>query len=69
MAGAMCPNCGKFTFFQTPTGRKCTVCHYEMVLPANDGVGGRGKYCPGCKKYTVFKNRCRNCGAKFIDNK
>lgn len=65
MAGKMCPNCGRLTFFQTLTGRKCTKCGYEMILAPNGGKGGRGTKCPNCGKMTVFNNRCQNCGATF----
>ncbi len=40
MAGKMCPQCGRATFFETQTGRKCTNCGYIMTVPANDGKGG-----------------------------
>lgn len=67
MAGMTCPNCGEMTFFKTPRGRKCTKCGYEMVIPANDGKGGRGTRCPNCGKLTVFHGRCTNCGAEFYE--
>lgn len=28
-----CPKCGSRTFHQTPKGRKCSKCGYEMVVP------------------------------------
>lgn len=65
MAGKMCPECGEMTFFKTPTGRKCSRCGYEMILPSNNGKGGRGTRCPNCGKLTVFNNRCTTCGAEF----
>lgn len=65
MAGKMCPKCGRLTFFQTLTGRKCTKCGCEMILAPNGGKGGRGTKCPNCGKMTVFNNRCQNCGATF----
>lgn len=67
MAGKMCPKCGQYTFFTRPNGRECTKCGYKMVIPANGGKGGRGQLCPNCGKLTVFKDTCRNCGAKFYD--
>lgn len=67
MAGMMCPKCGKATFFKTPTGRKCTKCGFEMVIPVNEGKGGRGKKCPNCGKMTVFGNKCSTCGATFSE--
>ena len=62
MAGKVCPNCKKRTFYLT-TGndRKCSSCGYEMILPRNKGVGGKGKRCSNCGKYTVFNNVCVNC--------
>lgn len=66
MAGKMCPSCGEQTFFQTPTGRKCSKCEREMILPANDGKGGRGSKCANCGELKVFKNTCRGCGAKYV---
>lgn len=65
MAGKLCPNCNRFTFFETQTGRKCSKCGYTMTLPANDGKGGPGKKCSNCGKLTVFNNKCRNCGAQY----
>jgi hypothetical protein len=68
MAGMMCPNpkCGKQTFFQTPTGRKCSRCGCTMILRANEGKGGRGGRCSNCRENKVFKGRCRGCGAEFV---
>ena len=68
MAGSMCPSCGRYTFFQTPKGRKCTKCNYEMIVPANRGAGGKGSHCYNCGKFQVFNGKCRSCGAKYIDN-
>lgn len=65
MAGKLCPKCGKFTFFETTNGRKCSKCEYKMVLPANNGKGGRGQKCSNCSQYTVFDGKCRNCGARY----
>lgn len=65
MAGMMCPSCGNYTFHKTPTGRKCTNCGYEMVVPANEGKGGLGRKCSNCGKMQVFNNVCRNCGATY----
>lgn len=65
MAGKLCPQCGQQTFFKTPTGRKCTKCGCEMVVPINDGKGGKGKVCPECGKHTLFEGKCTNCGASI----
>ena len=67
MAGKMCPKCGQYTFFTQPFGRECTKCGYQMVLPVNDGKGGKGQRCPNCGKQTVFNAKCRNCGAQFVE--
>lgn len=63
----MCPKCGKMTFFETPTGRRCSKCEYTMTLPVNEGKGGRGYKCSNCGKYTVFNNKCSNCGATYSE--
>lgn len=64
MAGKVCPNCGKLTFFETPTGRKCTKCGCAMQLPKKIG---RGKKCTYCGKQTVgIDQKCTNCGAKYF---
>lgn len=65
MAGKRCPSCEEYTFFQTSTGRKCSKCGYEMIIPANEGKGGRGQRCSNCNQFTVFDQRCRNCGAIY----
>ena len=69
MPGKICPKCQKATFFETPTGRKCTnpQCTFEMIIPANDGKGGKGTRCARCGRNTVFNNVCRNpaCGARY----
>lgn len=65
MAGKMCPKCGKYTFFENTSGRKCSKCGYTMILPANNGKGGRGQKCSNCNKLTVFDGKCRNCGAQY----
>ena len=68
MAGKLCPECNQFTFFSTATGRKCTKCGYEMILPVNDGKGGKGFKCSNCNKFTVFNGKCKNCGAIYKSN-
>lgn len=71
MAGMACPNCGQFTFFKTVTGRRCTKCDYQMILPVNNGKGGKGYKCANCGKFTVFNNKCTNpdCGAIYKHSK
>lgn len=41
-----CPNCGKWTMFETPTGRECSKCGFAVTAPINDGKGGKGYQCP-----------------------
>lgn len=65
MSVKKCPNCGEETFFKTPTGRKCTKCDYEMIVPANKGKGGKGCKCSHCGKFRVFDGVCRECGAEY----
>ena len=66
MAGKLCPNCNELTFFKTTgANRKCSHCGYEMIVPPNEGKGGRGKKCSNCGKMTVFDNKCTNCGAVY----
>lgn len=65
MAGKICPKCGKATFFETSTGRKCSQCGATMTVPPNGGKGGQGKKCSNCGKTTVFGNKCTNCGATY----
>lgn len=69
MAGKLCPNCNKYTFFSTTDGRKCTKCGYTMTIAPNDGKGGRGRTCSNCGKMMVFNNKCTNCGAKYSLNR
>lgn len=65
MAGKLCPNCNKYTFFEINIGRECSKCGYKMILPVNNGKGGRGQKCSNCSKLTVFNNKCSNCGAQY----
>lgn len=65
MAGKICPDCGKQTFFKTPTGRECSKCGCVMTVPINQGKGGKGNQCPNCGKYTLFNGKCTSCGAKI----
>lgn len=66
MAGKRCPNCGERTFYETGTGRECTRCGYKMIVPANEGKGGKGDKCANCGRYTVYDGKCRNCGAIYF---
>ncbi len=70
MAGMQCPICKNLTFFKT-TGdnRKCTKCGFEMIVPPNNGKGGRGKKCLNCNKMTVFNHKCTTCGAEYRKQK
>lgn len=61
----MCPKCGKQNFFNSTTGRKCSFCGYEMIVPPHGGIGGKGQKCSNCGKFTVFDDKCRNCGATY----
>lgn len=65
MAGAKCPKCSNATFFETPSGKKCSSCDYEMRVPPNSGKGGRGEKCSNCNSYTVFNAKCTKCGATY----
>lgn len=65
MAGKMCPNCGKQTFFANANGRECSACGHKMVVPPNQGKGGMGRKCSNCNKQTVFNNKCSSCGATY----
>ena len=65
MAGKICPICGEKTFFENSSGRKCSKCGYSMVVPPNNGMGGKGNYCYNCNSYTVFNGKCSKCGAKY----
>lgn len=59
-----CPHCGERTFYETPTGRRCRSCGFTVKRPANDGKGGKGRFCYICQRYQVFHGKCRCCGAK-----
>lgn len=65
MAGKTCPNCGANTFFEKQFGRECSQCGYKMIVPANEGKGGKGQKCSNCGQFTVFNGKCRSCGAKY----
>lgn len=65
MAGKLCPECGKQTFFKTATGRECSKCGCTMKVPPNNGKSGKGKLCANCDNYTVFNGKCTKCGAEY----
>lgn len=67
MVGKMYPKCGQYIFFVRPDGRACIKCGYRILLPTNEGKGGRSQKCPNCGKQQVFNNVCRNCGVQFFD--
>ena len=66
MAGKMCPRCGEYTFFYNTNGRECSKCGYKMIVPPNEGQGGKGQKCSNCGKQTVFNGKCKSCGAKYV---
>lgn len=63
MPGAVCPKCGKMTFYDRGDRRECSKCGYKVFKSVNSGMGGKGKRCPICGRYTWFDKRCRSCGA------
>jgi DNA-directed RNA polymerase subunit RPC12/RpoP len=70
MAGKICPRCGKPQFYKTVgENRKCTYCGHEMIVPPNKNKGGRGNKCSNCNHFTVFNQKCTNCGARYIDTR
>ena len=66
MAGKMCPRCGEYTFFEKTNGRECSKCGYKMIVPPNEGKGGKGQKCSNCGKQTVFNGKFKSCGAKYV---
>lgn len=65
MAGKICPNCARQTFYETPTGRCCTKCGYSMTVRPHGGTGGRGTKCANCGEFKVRNNKCTGCGATY----
>lgn len=63
MAGTNCPKCQKNTFFTHGNKMNCSNCGYSITKPSNNGMGGKGKKCPACGKYTWFNDHCNSCGA------
>ena len=43
---------------------KCK-CGFQVVIPPNEGAGGRGLCCVNCGHYKVFNDKCNNCGARY----
>lgn len=72
MAGKLCPNCGRLTFYKTVEGgRQCTACNYEMRIPKEKSTKAykpkvRGERCSNCNTFNVVNKRCLKCGAIFI---
>lgn len=60
-----CPKCGNYTFYQTPRGRKCNRCGYEMIVPPNGGMPGKGTKCHNCGRNAVFNGKCTKCGSIY----
>ena len=65
MAGKVCPQCGRPTFFKTGLRGKCTKCNFSMTIPPNEGKWGKGQKCLNCGRMTVFNGNCSNCGAQY----
>ncbi|MBP3610991.1 MAG: hypothetical protein J6J42_11735 [Lachnospiraceae bacterium] len=63
MAGKICPKCGEQTLWNKGNKLVCSRCEYTIIIPPNQGMGGKGKKCPVCGKYTWFNGRCNNCGS------
>lgn len=63
MAGKMCPKCGRQTLWDKGNKFECSKCGYTIIIPVNNGMGGKGKKCPVCGKFTWFDGKCRSCGA------
>ncbi len=64
MAGKTCPKCGEQTLWQKGRSLKCSRCNYEIHTPTNNGMGGKGKRCPVCGRYTWFEGVCNSCGTR-----
>jgi len=65
MAGKVCPECGKRTFFENFDGWLCTKCGAKLKVPSNGGVGGKGKKCANCGTFTLINGKCTRCGGKL----
>ena len=65
MAGKMCPKCGRQTLWNKGARLECSNpgCGYKIFIPANQGMGGKGKKCPVCGKFTWFRGKCTSCGS------
>ncbi len=64
MAGKRCPSCNGATLFTMGNTMKCK-CGFQVVIPPNEGAGGRGLCCVNCGHYKVFNDKCNNCGARY----
>lgn len=64
MAGKMCPKCSNQTLWNEGSKLRCSKCNYTVLIPVNDGKGGKGTKCPACGKFTWFNGCCNNCGAR-----
>ena len=64
MAGKICPKCEQKTLWNHGNKLKCSKCDYTIIIPPNQGKGGKGQKCPVCGKYTWFDKQCNSCGAK-----
>ena len=71
MAGYKCPDCGRKTLYQEGTKYYCNnpECGFKATTPPLGGKGGKGQYCVNCKRYTVFKDLCSNCGTRYKHGK
>ena len=65
MAGKMCPKCGRQTLWNKGGRLECSnpECGYKVFIPANQGMGGKGKKCPVCGKFPWFQGKCTSCGS------
>jgi len=68
MPGKQCPKCKQKTLYKDRgENRKCTRCNETVIIPINNGRGGRGYRCSICNRLTVFNSTCNSCGA--MENK
>lgn len=65
MAGRICPKCNRQTLWNKGSKLECSnpECGYKIYIPPNSGMGGKGKRCPVCGRYTWFQGKCNACGA------
>lgn len=43
MAGKLWPSCGQLTFFEIVNGWQCFKCRHKIIIPVNEGKGGKGQ--------------------------